>query len=94
VSRKGGLEKTTQTSGFLKCFFGLQVTTKNAKVWNNIGHAYEGKEQWEEALKYFNQARLVYRKQATALLFAGGRDSRVVQVYVDFKRFRLIVILL
>ncbi len=38
---------------------GLKVTTKNAKLWNNVGHALEGENRFGEALNYFQQASRV-----------------------------------
>lgn len=34
----------------------LKVNTQNAKLWNNVGHALEKEEKWEEALGYFQKA--------------------------------------
>ena len=34
-------------------FLFCQVTKQNAKIWNNIGHAYEATKHWEIALSYF-----------------------------------------
>lgn len=39
----------------------LKVNTKNAKLFNNVGHALEKYEKYVEALEYFEKAvRLVY----------------------------------
>uniref|UniRef100_H2Z0F9 dolichyl-phosphate-mannose--protein mannosyltransferase n=1 Tax=Ciona savignyi TaxID=51511 RepID=H2Z0F9_CIOSA len=38
---------------------GLKVTTQNAKIWNNIGHSYEGEKDWKTAMLYFKQATTV-----------------------------------
>ena len=38
---------------------GLGVTSNNAKLWNNVGHALESKGQFSEALKYFETAAKV-----------------------------------
>lgn len=39
----------------------LKVNTKNAKLFNNVGHALEKYEKYTEALEYFEKAvRLVY----------------------------------
>lgn len=39
----------------------LKVNTKNAKLFNNVGHALEKYEKYAEALEYFEKAvRLVY----------------------------------
>lgn len=39
----------------------LKVNTKNAKLFNNVGHALEKFEKYAEALEYFEKAvRLVY----------------------------------
>lgn len=39
----------------------LKVNTDNAKLWNNVGHALEKIEKYEEALDYFEKAaRFVY----------------------------------
>ena len=35
---------------------GLRITTHNAKLWNNVGHALEQEERWEDALWYFQKA--------------------------------------
>ncbi len=35
---------------------GLKVTSSNAKLWNNVGHALESKKEFSEALKFFQQA--------------------------------------
>ena len=34
----------------------LTVNQKNAKLWNNVGHALEKQERWAEALEYFEKA--------------------------------------
>ena len=34
----------------------LTVNQKNAKLWNNVGHALESKQKYLEALDYFNKA--------------------------------------
>lgn len=34
----------------------LKVNQKNAKLWNNVGHALEKEERWEDALWYFKKA--------------------------------------
>ena len=36
-----------------------QVNSKNAKLFNNVGHALEKVEKWEEALDYFEMAASV-----------------------------------
>lgn len=38
---------------------GLKVTTRNAKLWNNVGHALEGENRFADALSYFQQASQV-----------------------------------
>lgn len=35
---------------------GLRVTSTNAKLWNNVGHALESRKAYDEALKFFQQA--------------------------------------
>ncbi|PIK44540.1 hypothetical protein BSL78_18604 [Apostichopus japonicus] len=35
---------------------GLQITTMNAKIWNNVGHSYEREQRPEIALHFFKQA--------------------------------------
>jgi protein O-mannosyl-transferase len=35
---------------------GLKVNKRNAKLFNNVGHALEGEERFDEALKYFQAA--------------------------------------
>ncbi|OTF80903.1 hypothetical protein BLA29_012303, partial [Euroglyphus maynei] len=35
---------------------GLKVNPNNAKLYNNIGHYYERRGEWSEAIKYFRQA--------------------------------------
>ena len=35
---------------------GLRVNQKNAKLFNNVGHALEGEKNFTEALRYFQQA--------------------------------------
>ncbi|KAH3739013.1 protein O-mannosyl-transferase TMTC3-like isoform X2 [Dreissena polymorpha] len=37
----------------------LKVNKQNAKLWNNVGHALEKEEKWEEALGYFQKAASV-----------------------------------
>lgn len=37
---------------------GLKVNQKNAKLYNNVGHALESQGQFEESLKYFLQASM------------------------------------
>jgi Tfp pilus assembly protein PilF len=32
------------------------VNQKNAKLWNNVGHALENLDRYEEALEYFKKA--------------------------------------
>jgi Tfp pilus assembly protein PilF len=32
------------------------VNKDNAKLWNNVGHALEKYEKWQEALDYFEKA--------------------------------------
>ena len=34
----------------------LTVNQKNAKLWNNVGHALEKQEKYDEALEYFKKA--------------------------------------
>ena len=34
----------------------LGVNRNNAKLYNNVGHALEAEEKYEEALSYFNEA--------------------------------------
>ena len=34
----------------------LTVNQKNAKLWNNVGHALEKTESWDKALEYFKKA--------------------------------------
>jgi len=34
----------------------LKVNHRNAKLWNNVGHALEKEERWEDALEYFKKA--------------------------------------
>ena len=34
----------------------LRVNRQNAKLFNNVGHALESSQQWNEALKYFTEA--------------------------------------
>lgn len=43
----------TEESIFLS---GLKVSTKNAKLWNNVGHALETRKSYDEALMFFQQA--------------------------------------
>nr|CAB3267131.1 transmembrane and TPR repeat-containing protein 3 [Phallusia mammillata] len=50
----------------------LKVTKTNAKVWNNIGHTYEDKRNWTEALKYFRKAAEVQPDDLGALMNVGG----------------------
>ncbi|GIX70057.1 protein O-mannosyl-transferase TMTC3, partial [Caerostris darwini] len=38
---------------------GLKVNKRNAKLYNNVGHALEGRGQFQEALEYFLQAAAV-----------------------------------
>lgn len=35
---------------------GLKVNQRNAKLFNNVGHALENQERFQEALKYFQKA--------------------------------------
>lgn len=35
---------------------GLKVNQRNAKLFNNVGHALEGQGRFQEALQYFNKA--------------------------------------
>ena len=35
---------------------GLRVNQRNAKLFNNVGHALENQERFQEALKYFQKA--------------------------------------
>lgn len=35
---------------------GLKVNQRNAKLFNNVGHALENQGQFQEALKYFQKA--------------------------------------
>lgn len=35
---------------------GLKVNQRNAKLFNNVGHALENQGRFEEALKYFQKA--------------------------------------
>lgn len=35
---------------------GLKVSQANAKLWNNVGHALESRESYDQALKFFQQA--------------------------------------
>ena len=34
----------------------LRVNQRNAKLYNNVGHALESEKQYDEALVYFQQA--------------------------------------
>ncbi|XP_076812940.1 protein O-mannosyl-transferase TMTC3-like [Clavelina lepadiformis] len=49
----------------------LKVTKQNAKVWNNIGHAYEREENYESALQYFFQATLAQPDDIGAFMNVG-----------------------
>lgn len=40
-------------------FFWYQVNKNNAKLWNNVGHALEGQNNYGKALQYFLQATRV-----------------------------------
>lgn len=40
-------------------FLGYQVNKNNAKLWNNVGHALEGQNNYDKALQYFLQATRV-----------------------------------
>jgi Tfp pilus assembly protein PilF len=35
---------------------GLKVNQRNAKLFNNVGHALESQERFHEALQYFQKA--------------------------------------
>lgn len=35
---------------------GLKVNQRNAKLFNNVGHALEGQGKFQEALQYFHKA--------------------------------------
>jgi len=37
---------------------GLRVNRNNAKLFNNVGHALEGKNNFTKALRYFKQAAM------------------------------------
>lgn len=47
---------------------GLKVNQRNAKLWNNVGHALEGRLQFDEALLYFQQAVRSIYTSITSLL--------------------------
>ena len=49
----------------------LHVNTRNAKLWNNVGHALEGQERWAEALTYFQEATKVQPDDIGAHLNVG-----------------------
>ena len=43
----------TESSIFLS---GLKVNHRNAKLYNNVGHAFETQGRFQDALKFFQQA--------------------------------------
>ena len=76
---------------------GLRVNDKNAKLWNNVGHALEAKGQFDEALKFFSHAARVQPDDVGAHINVGrtlnnlGRLDEAEQVYLVGPRLFLLL---
>ncbi|KAL5106587.1 Protein O-mannosyl-transferase TMTC3 [Taenia crassiceps] len=71
----------------------LKVNQRNAKLWNNVGHALEGRLQFNEALLYFQQAVRVQPDDMGARINVGrtlvqlGRLEEAETVYYQAMEF-------
>ncbi|KAL5968691.1 Protein O-mannosyl-transferase TMTC3 [Taenia solium] len=71
----------------------LKVNQRNAKLWNNVGHALEGRLQFDEALLYFQQAVRVQPDDMGARINVGrtlvqlGRLEEAETVYYQAMEF-------
>ncbi|XP_060558909.1 protein O-mannosyl-transferase TMTC3-like [Ruditapes philippinarum] len=55
----------------------LKVNQKNAKLWNNVGHALENLDRYEEALEYFKKAVSVQQDDIGAHMNVGRTYKRL-----------------
>ncbi|KAG1659423.1 Transmembrane and TPR repeat-containing protein [Nymphon striatum] len=64
---------------------GIAVNGRNAKLYNNVGHALEGKEQYEEALEYFQKAVSVQSDDIGAHINV-GRTFNNLKMYSEAEK--------
>ena len=68
---------------------GLRVNVNNAKLWNNVGHALEGKGRYDEALKYFSVASKVQPDDVGAHINV-GRTLNNLGLYDESEKVYLV----
>ncbi|KAK2149545.1 hypothetical protein LSH36_447g03000 [Paralvinella palmiformis] len=72
----------------------LRVNQKNAKLYNNVGHALEAEKQFEEALTYFQQAAKVQPDDIGAHINVGRTLNTLKQYEPAEQAYRLALSLL
>lgn len=61
-------------------FLWYQVNKNNAKLWNNVGHALEGQNNYGEALQYFLQATRVQPGKTCELTLSSSVNITLVLI--------------